>query len=99
MLWLFWIDTLFCRDRNRYGGGLLVLVKTSLTSSRHRDLESDCEMLWLELLTSGGKVNFVTFYRPPDSSMDSLQQLMTSISFATSSSLPLICVVTLMSPK
>ena len=82
--------TVFHRDRNRHSGGLLVLVKTSLTSSCRRDLESDCEMLWLELLTSGGKVNLVTFYRPPDSSVDSLQQLMTSISFATSSSLPLI---------
>ena len=82
--------TVFRRDRNWHGGGLLVLVKTSFISSCRRDLESDCEMLWLELLTSGGKVNFVTFYRPPDSSMDSLQQLMTSRSFATSSNLPLI---------
>ena len=44
----------FRRDRSRHGGGVLVLTKSSLISICHRDLESNCEMLWLELLTSRG---------------------------------------------
>lgn len=39
----------------------MVLVKLSIISFYRKDLESDCEMLWIELVTSKGKVNFVTF--------------------------------------
>jgi len=38
-------------DRNRHGGGILVLVRDCLTAIRRSDLESDCELLWLELFT------------------------------------------------
>ena len=82
--------SVFQQDRNRHGGGILALLKSSLISFRRKDLESDCEMLWMELLTPRGKVNFVTFYHPPGSSVDDLQQFMATISFATTSHLPLI---------
>ena len=80
----------FQRDRNRHGDGILVLKKSSLISIRHCDLESNCEMFWLELLTSRGKVNFVTYYHLPISSVDDLQHLITSVSTATTSHLLLI---------
>jgi len=35
-------------DRNRYGGGLLVMVKESLSVTRRVDLETDCELLGLK---------------------------------------------------
>lgn len=82
--------TIFKKDRNHHGGGILVLVKSSIVSFHPKDFESDCEMLWIELLTSRGKVNFVTFYHPPGSSVHDLQQFMSSISLAVTSHLPMI---------
>ena len=40
--------TIFRRDRNRHSGGVLVLIRNSITAVHRKDLESDCEMLWLE---------------------------------------------------
>jgi len=44
--------------------------------------------VWIELVTSKGK-DFVTFYHPPSSSVNDLQQLMSSI-FIVNSQSPLI---------
>jgi len=42
----------FRRDRNRHGGGIVVLIRNSITAVRCKHLEGDCEMLWLLLHTS-----------------------------------------------
>ena len=44
----------------------------------------------LELLTSRGKLNFVTFYHPPSSSIDDLQHYIAFVSTATTFHLSLI---------
>ena len=59
-------------DRNRHGGGILVLVRDCLTAIRRSYLESDCELLWFELFTHIGPVLFGTFYRLPNSDVSSL---------------------------
>ena len=41
-------------------------------------------------LPLGGKVNFVTFYHPPSSSIEDLQHFIASVSTTTTSRLPLI---------
>ena len=66
-------------DRNRHGGGILVLVRDCLTVIRRSDLESDCELLWLELFTHIGPVLFGTFYRSPNSDVSSLNLLNSSL--------------------
>ena len=35
----------FRRDRNRHGGGFLLLVHKIITSRQREDLESDCELI------------------------------------------------------
>ena len=62
-------------DRNRHGGGLFVLVKDSLSVTRRLDLESDCELLWLEIFTQTGPILLGTFYRPPNSDPSILNSL------------------------
>ena len=64
-----------CLDRNRHGGGLLVMVKESLSVTRIFDLETDCELLWLELFSQTGPLLFGAFYRPPNCALSVLNSL------------------------
>ena len=62
-------------DRNRHGGGILVLVRDNLTVVRRSDLESDCELLWLELFSGIGPALFGTFYRSSSSDVSAVNSL------------------------
>lgn len=80
--------TIFRRDRvNRTGGGVLVAVKAGIQVTRRYDLEPDnTELVVIELMKSNVKpVTLYTFYRPPDSVPDVLQQLNDSIQTTTES--------------
>ena len=72
------------RDRNWHGGGIVVLIRNSITAVHCKHLEGDCEMLWLELHTSRGVINLV-IYRPPTATVDSLQSLHSALAAACSS--------------
>ena len=76
-------------DRNRHGGGILVLVRDNLTVVRHSDLESDYELLWLELFSGIGPVLFGTFYRSPGSDVSALNSLTLSL-LSTQSKYPIV---------
>lgn len=62
-------------DRNRHGGGLLVMVKESLSVIHRFDLETDCELLWLELFSQPSPTLFGIFYRLPNSDVSILNSL------------------------
>ena len=42
----------FRHDRNRHGGGVLILVRDSIPVFRRFDLETGCELIWLQITTS-----------------------------------------------
>jgi len=42
------------RDRYRHGGGVLILVKPSIAAVKRKDLELQCEIIQIKLLTSDG---------------------------------------------
>ena len=50
--------SVFGRDRNRHSGGILLLVKSSIPAVRRHDLETTCELLWVEI----HKTLFGVFY-------------------------------------
>ena len=83
--------TIFRRDHNRHGGGIVVLIRNSITAVRCKHLEGDCEMLWLELHTSRGVISLVIYYRPPTATVDSLQSLHSALAAACSSLPVAIC--------
>ena len=62
-------------DRNRHGGGLLIMVKESLSATCRLDLEVDCELLWFELFSQTQPILFGTFYHPPNSDLSILNSL------------------------
>ena len=69
------------KDRNRHGGGLLIAYKTHLSVTPRPDLETDCEILWCEVICHDNKSLFVgVFYRPPSSSLDVIKELNKSMS-------------------
>ena len=69
----------FRRDRNRKGGGVMLLVRNTIGAVRRHDLETGCEVLWVELSRWHQKTLFGVFYRPPDSQLDILTQLQFSL--------------------
>lgn len=83
--------TIFRRDRNRHGGGVLILTKSTIPAVRRFDLETNCELIWLQLFTKSGPLLFGTFYRPPSMSTTDLQELNSSLSMITDKYPILIC--------
>ena len=79
----------FRRNRNRHGGGILVLVRDNLTAIRRPDLELDCELLWLKLFTQIDPVLFGTFYHSPNSDVSALNSLNYSL-LSTQSKYPIV---------
>ena len=67
--------TCYRRDRDRYGGGVLIFIKSSITAVRRTDFESCCEIIWIQLVTSDGPLLFAVFYRPPNSGISTLEEL------------------------
>jgi endonuclease/exonuclease/phosphatase family metal-dependent hydrolase len=82
----------FRRDRNLYGGGVLVAVATSLKAAHLQDLSSeDCESLWVKVQTPEGDICVCSYYRPNkhnQTSLIGLNKLLTH--FNNKHSLPLI---------
>ena len=71
---------IFRQDRNRHGGGAMLLIKNSISVTGCVDCESDCELLWVELNLKPMPVLFGVFYRPPSNSIHDLQSLRDSLS-------------------
>lgn len=82
--------TIFHKDRNRHGGGVMVLVRSTIAAVRMLDLETNCEILWLKLLTAPSSFLFGVFYRSPGSPVDILEYLNCSRASIQGSSTPLV---------
>ncbi len=70
--------SIFRRDRNRHGGGVLLMIRSNIPATRRRDLESACEILWTELPKH---TLLGVYYRPPNHStkLSELQQSLTRL--------------------
>ena len=53
---------MFRKDRDRHGGGVMLIVRDSITTARRHDLEAECVLLWVELTSSPLNVLFIVFY-------------------------------------
>ena len=58
--------SMFRKDRNSFGGGLLILTKENIRVKRMNMLENDIdETLWVEISAKGQKFLLCNVYRPP----------------------------------
>ena len=60
----------FRRDRNRHGGGVMLLLRNNLPAVRRYDLESDCEVLWIQVSIERAPLFLGVYYRPPCESVE-----------------------------
>ena len=69
------------KDRpNKSYGGVLIAVTNDLISSVVTDLDTDCEILWVQIDLIGTKsLHIGSFYRPPNSDMTALDNLNLSL--------------------
>ena len=67
--------TVYRKDRNHCGGGVLIVVKNHLASLPHPDLDENCEIVWAEVSFEGESLLICSFYRPPSADVASLSEL------------------------
>ena len=59
-----------CKDRNTNGGGVLIAHKSDLNVVHRTDLDTDCEIIWAELITRKDQSVLIgSFYRPPNTDL------------------------------
>ena len=80
----------FRKDRNRHGGGIMILVRSSIPVVRMSELETNCEIVWVKLLTSPSLL-FGVFYRPPGPSLSALDELNSSLSLINGGTPLVLC--------
>ena len=74
--------TVVRKDRIDSHGGVLVAFKSDLVGTHRMDLDTDCEVVWVQIQLVGCKSLLVgAFYRPPDKRENQyLNELQTSLS-------------------
>lgn len=75
---------IFRKDRgmltDKGGGGVMVMVKPEYDCEECPDLDSDCEIKWVRVITSSKEPILIgTFYREPKSPLETLDQLNNSL--------------------
>ena len=79
---------IFRRDRDCHGGGVMVLVRDDFVAHRRSDLETSCELLWIQL---SGLLLFGTYYRPPKNDLCPLHELNNSLQLLSARSKVILC--------
>jgi hypothetical protein len=69
---------LYRRDRDRRGGGVCLYISDTLQSKRRTDLETDIEIIWVEVTFREHKILISSTYRPPGRSAITIHSFMTS---------------------
>ena len=67
--------TVYCKNRNHCGGGILIAVKNNLASLPHPDLDANCEIVWAEVIFEGESLLICSFYRLPSGDEATLNEL------------------------
>ena len=75
----------------RHGGGVLIAVKNSIVATMREDLNCKSELLVIDVVTSdNSKLTIGVFYRPPNSKLESLEDLATYLTNIKSAGLIII---------
>ena len=72
-------SNVYRKDRNKNGGGVFISIHDSLTTSEVDNSQSDCEAIWAEVHTQGKSVLTGSYYCPPSSTVESLDQLSAAV--------------------
>ena len=68
------------RENNKIGGGIFILVKNSLVSTRIAEAETNCEILWVKIALNIAKPLLVgAYYKPTENDETSVTELAKSL--------------------
>ena len=68
------------RETNKIGGGIFILVKNSLVSTRIAEAETNCEILWVKIALNIAKPLLVgAYYKPTENDETSVTELAKSL--------------------
>lgn len=69
------------KDRSRSGGGVLLACPQKISSIRRSELETDCEIMWCEIVISNpySRIMVGVFYGPPSTDVSYLLELEKSL--------------------
>ena len=74
--------TSFRRDRcsETKGGGVFILVRNTFVATEQKELQTDCEILWVKLELEGCKSLYIaSYYRPHEGDLHSFEELQKSL--------------------
>ena len=78
------------RSKDKRGGGVLIAVKSDIHATRRSDLETNCELVAVEVMpTRGSKFLVGSYYRPPSTKDDYLMELKNFLNAAECEPMPL----------
>ena len=78
------------RGKEKRGGGVLIAVKSDIHATRWSDLETNCELVAVEVMpTRGSKFLVGSYYHPPAAKADYLMELKNFLNAAECESTPL----------
>ena len=81
--------SIFRKDRNLNGGGVLIAVCNKLIATHESNLDSNCEAVWMKVNIMGNKPLFIgSIYRAPNCAVEPLECLDQTLSRLTAKSLP-----------
>ena len=67
---------IFRKDRDLHGGGVFIAVSNKYIASSLPELDTNCELIWINLQCKGARPLYIcTFYRPPKSDFEVLEAL------------------------
>ena len=79
--------TVYRKDRNANGGGVFHAVKSDIVCEECPKFDANCEILWSSVkFQNSKKLYLASYYRPPNSSSEALDELQKSINCVFDSS-------------
>lgn len=74
-------------------GGVMLLIRSDISAVRRQDLETGCELVWIQLFLPSSKplIGARVYYRPPSSPIEHLHQLRYSLANVPDSCPVILC--------
>jgi exonuclease III len=73
--------TVYSKNRKDGYGGVLIAISNEYITSQVTELDTNCEIVWATIKSTGNKTLYLgTYYKPPSDKRESLEQLNDSLS-------------------
>ena len=67
--------SIYRKDRNRNGGGFMLLIHKDISHMPTKELENNSESVWVKVFANTTFQFVASWYRPPDDTLETLENL------------------------